>query len=180
MSSTESLVDPLDPIEWLRANPRMFFKSGEFEEETVIGILIREAMSSAEVTHAWATKINDWIAVAADADWLDGNTEAFAKPTYFPEGGQNASRMIALLSAFCEAVSTASQGNREDIRTLGGSKMPREMIEYLANHEISRVIVFRTPLSSKVDHVSQRPQVNLGLENAIATLPERDREFANA
>jgi hypothetical protein len=120
---------PLDPIGWLETNTEMFFKSGQFEVDVAIGLLTREAVSSELVTATWTTKLDGWIAVGADADWLDGNTEAFAKPTYFPAGGQNATRVEALLTTFCDSVFTSSRGNRDDVRTLGGSKMPILMAE---------------------------------------------------
>ena len=109
MSLSDHIPIPLDPIEWLRANPQVFFKSGRFEEDTAIGLLIREAVSSEGVTSTWTSRLDHWIAIGADADWLDGNAEAFAKPTHFIEGGQNATRVEVVLTAFCDAVSPPAE-----------------------------------------------------------------------
>jgi hypothetical protein len=179
VSLSDRTPTPLDPIEWLRANPEMFFKSGRFKEETTIGLLIREAVSSGNVTSTWTSKLGNWIAVGADADWLDGSAEAFAKPTQFPKGGQNATRVEVLLTTFCDAVFTSSRGNRDDVRSLGRSTMPLPMAEFLDNSEIPRVIVFQSPANGKVHHERDARRMSPWLEQAIATLPERDREFEN-
>jgi hypothetical protein len=148
------MLAPLDPIEWLRAHPEMFFRSGHFEVDTAIGLLVREAVNSERVTATWTSELDNWVAVGADADWLDGNESPFSKPTHFPEGGQNATRIEVLLTTFCDAVFTSSRGNRDDVRTLGRSKMPSAMAEYLASREIPRVVVsscFARPLTTRSD-----------------------------
>jgi hypothetical protein len=158
----------------------MFFKSGHFEVDTAISLLVREAVNSERVTATWTSEVDNWIAVGADADWLDGVAEAFAKPTHFPEGGQNATRVEVLLTTFCDAVFTSSRGNRDDVRTLGRSQMPSTMTDYLASRDIPRVIVFRSPASGQVRHRGNIRKMSPWLEQAIATLPDRDREFENA
>jgi hypothetical protein len=180
VSPSNRIPAPLDPIEWLRAHPEMFFKSGAFEVDTAISLLVREAVNSERVAATWTSEVDGWVAVGADADWLDGNPEAFAKPTHFPELGQNATRIEALLTTFCDAVFTSSRGNRDDVRTIGRSQMPPAMAEYLANPDMPRVIVFRSPANDRLRYKLNSRQMSPWLEQAIATMPSRDREFTNA
>jgi hypothetical protein len=180
VSPTDQMPIPLDPIEWLRAHPEMFFKSGTFEVDTIIGLLVREAVNSERVTATWTLEVDGWVAVGADADWLDGNVEAFAKPTHFPEGGQNATRVESLLTTFCDAVFTSSRGNRDDVRALGRSHMPPTIARYLANPDVPRVVVFRSPSRTQLRYKLTPQQMSPWLELAIRSMPHRDREFVNA
>lgn len=173
-------LEPLDPIASLRAHPNWFFASGHFEWQTAVGLLIAEAYLSSRVGDAKVARVGDWVTVTADADWLNGDLEAFTKPTAFPEGGTNATRVEALLTAYCDAVVTASRGRRSDIRTLGEHLMPSPVVESLKNKDLGRVIVFRVP--SKTDRRAQSsvPRTTERLARALAQLPDREREFQHA
>jgi hypothetical protein len=105
-------LTPIDPVEAVRSHPTWFFRSGRFEPETAIQLLIAEASLSALVKRAQFEREGQWVAVTADGDWLEGDLEAFTKPTVFPDGGVNATRMEVVLTAFCDAVLTAEHGKR--------------------------------------------------------------------
>ncbi|MDQ1442462.1 MAG: hypothetical protein QOG97_2690, partial [Acidimicrobiaceae bacterium] len=111
---------PVDPVASVRQHPTWFFTTGRFEWRTAVALLVTEAMYSPSVNSVDVDRNGDWVAVSAEADWLDGDLEAFTKPTVFPEGGTNATRAEVVLTAFCEAVFTASHGQRSDIRAVGG------------------------------------------------------------
>ncbi len=139
-------ISPIEPLSSLRAHPEWYFKSGEFERETVVSLLVREALLSSHVTRAWAQKDGPWTAVTADGDWLAGDLRSFSTPTPFPEGGVNAMRVEVLLTAFCDTVATAAQGRRDDIESARRQEMPDSMRTALEDTGEGRVIVFRSRL----------------------------------
>jgi hypothetical protein len=139
-------VSPIEPLSSLRAHPEWYFKSGGFERETVISLLVREALLSRHITRAWALKDGAWTAVKADGDWLGGDLRAFSTPTPFPEEGINAIRVEVLLAAFCDTVATAANGRRDDIESARPREIPGPMRAALEDTGEGRVIVFRSPL----------------------------------
>lgn len=138
-------LSAVDPVEAVRSHPRWFFRSGRFEAETAIHLLIVEASLSPVVRRAQFERQEDWVAVSADGDWLEGNLEAFTKPTAFPEGGVNATRVEVVLTAFCEAVLTARCGQRHDVRTTGAHPVPGHMADMLKDPANGHVVIFRVP-----------------------------------
>jgi hypothetical protein len=141
---------------------------------------VAEALQSPLVGNTEVHRVDDWIAVTADADWLDGDLEAFTKPTPYREGGTNATRVEVLLTAFCEAVFTASRGQRRDIRTLGENSMPTSIIDALLNPESGRVVVFRRPPAEHSEVQSALPRTAGKMATVIADHPERARLFQRA
>jgi hypothetical protein len=144
-----------------------------------VALLVTEAMYSPSVNSVDVDRNGDWVAVSAEADWLDGDLEAFAKPTVFPEGGTNATRAEVVLTAFCEAVFTASHGQRSDIRAVGGKSMPAPMVEALANPELGRIVVFRVA-TDEPEVRTAMPRTTGRMAIALAELAELERKFQNA
>lgn len=170
----------IDPVASVRDHPRWFFTTGRFEWQTAVGLLVAEAVRSPLVRSTEVHHVDDWIAVSADADWLDGDLEAFTKPTPYPAGGTNATRVEVLLTAFCEAVFTASRGQRSDIRAVGEKSIPHSMIDALLNPERVRVVVFRIPAAEHQQVQAALPRTAERMATAIAAFPQRERRFQHA
>lgn len=173
-------LQPLDPVAAVRQHPNWFFSTGRFERGTAIGLLVSEILQSPLVRDTHVRQVDGWVAVSADADWLDGDLEAFTKPTLYPEGGTNATRVEVLFTAFCDAVLTASNGQRSDIRTVGENSMPPSMVEALADQELGRVIVFLVPPTENVEVPTTVSRNTDRMAHALAGFPERKRQFQNA
>jgi hypothetical protein len=86
-----NIVSPIEPLASLQAHPNWYFQSGVFERETVISLLIREALLCAYVTRAWVLEDGPWTSVSADGDWLAGDLRSFSVPTPFQDGGSTPS-----------------------------------------------------------------------------------------
>lgn len=170
----------LDPVASVRDHPRWFFRTGRFEWQTAVGLLVAEALQSPLVGTTEVHRVDDWIAVSADGDWLGGDLEAFTKPTPYPEGGTNATRVEVVLTAFCEAVFTASRGQRSDIRALGENSMPASMSDALRDPERGRVVVFRLPPAEHPERQAALPRTTGQMAIRLADLPEREGRFQDA
>jgi hypothetical protein len=171
---------PIDPVDAVRSHPSWFFRSGRFEPETAIQLLMTEASLSPLVRRAQFEREGEWIALSADGDWLEGDLEAFTKPTVFREGGVNATRMEVLLTAFCDAVLTAVNGKRSDVRTVRIHDIPLSMAGFLENESIGRAIVFRTPPHTDQVSSAAQAQPTNWIETLLTRFPERQRQFENA
>jgi hypothetical protein len=169
-----------DPIESVRAHPGWFFSTDDFDYRTVLGLLMSEVFRSSLVKEAQVLRVEDWICVSADADWLGGDLESFSKPTLFVEGGVNATRVEVLLTAFCGVVVTASHGHKSSIRTVGESKMPSSMSDVLSDPTPGRVIVFQTPAEGERSFRQINDRMSNQISNALAHLNELVRRFQNA
>jgi hypothetical protein len=145
-----------------------------------VALLVTEALYSPSVNSTHVDRNDDWVAVSADADWLDGDLEAFTKPTIFPEGGINATRVEVVLTAFCDAVFTATHGQRRDIRAIGGSSMPTSMVHAMADPELGRIVVFRVPAEESTEVRLVLPRTTERMVSALAELAELERRFQNA
>jgi hypothetical protein len=86
-------------------HPEWFFRSGRFDTEELISLLVEEAArggaSAVDIRRQGA-----WVTIAADVDWLAGDVAPFFAPLSYPEGGRNSSRVEVVLTAFCDAVVT--------------------------------------------------------------------------
>lgn len=170
----------LDPVASVRGHPNWFFATGRFEWQTAVGLLVAEALHSPLVRSTEVHHHDDWVAVSADADWLDGDLEGFTKPTAFPEGGTNATRVEVLLTAFCDAVFTATGGSRSDIHAVGEGAMPPSMADALANPRFGRIIVFRIPEPGYRTVQAAVPRTTERIANALAAFPDLERRFQDA
>jgi len=63
----------------------------------------------------------DWVAVSADMDWLSSDVASFFAPVTYLEGGPNSSRVEVVLTAFCDAVVTATQDGALEISSAPGA-----------------------------------------------------------
>lgn len=103
-------ASPLDAVEAVRRHPEWFFADRKFDTTEAIALLVEEA------TRGGASAVDirtdrGWVRVAADVDWLEGDAAAFFAPLSYRAGGRNSSRVEVALTAFCDAVVTAtSQG----------------------------------------------------------------------
>jgi hypothetical protein len=173
-------VAPIDPVDAVRSHPTWFFRTGQFEPETAIQLLIAEASVSPLVKRAQFEREGEWVAVTADGDWLEGDLEAFTKPTVFPDGGVNATRMEVVLTAFCDAVLTAAHGKRSDVRTIGVHDIPERMARLLESPSVGRAIVFRTPPHAHHLDASVRTESPNSIARLLRDFPERQRQFEHA
>ena len=136
----------VDAVSSLRAHPEWYFKSGRFEWETMVSLLLFEAktLTGGELS----VEVNgSWTAVVAADDWLEGDESLFALLRPFPGGGANASRVEVLLSAFCDTVLTSAAGVSVVIRSIGEDELPEGFARLLTNPATGRVVVFRAPVT---------------------------------
>ncbi|MDQ6948823.1 MAG: hypothetical protein M3256_21835 [Actinomycetota bacterium] len=173
-------IRPLDPVASVREHPDWFFGTGRFEWRTAVGLLLTEVLQSPLTREAQVLHVDDWVAVSSDADWLEGDLEAFTKPTVYRAGGTNATRVEVVLTAFCDAVVTATREQRNEIRTVGEKSMPLSVVEMLAEPPAGRVIVFRVPSTNEPDIESVVPRTTDRMARALATIEDRARQFQHA
>lgn len=173
-------VTPIEALSSLRAHPEWYFTSGTFERETVVSLLMHEAMLSARVSRARFEKEPSWTAVTADGDWLAGDLRPFSVPTPFPEGGVNAIRAEVLLTAFCDAVVTTASGRRDDIELAPPLEMPPSMTTALAANDGGRVIVFRSPGPENTPAPTTRVSRDIFSQGRILSSLDRLERHASA
>lgn len=131
----------LDPMEQIRSHPHWFFPSGDFEVETLLGLLVAEATTSDAVSSVEVRHIGDWWLFQADGDWLDGDLTAFSSLVPVQEAGDNQTRVEAVVMASCPVVVTAVAG-REQTLTAPGSP-PEELIDVLRRRDAGRTLMFQ-------------------------------------
>jgi hypothetical protein len=170
----------VDPIEVVRTHPDWFFRSGRFEPETVTHLLMTEVFHSPYVKRAQFEREGDWIAIASDGDWLEGDLEAFSKPTVFAEAGVNSTRVEVLLTAFCDGVLTSAHGNRRDVRTVGLHDLPERVEQMLSDVNLGRVVAFRAPPSQDEEHAAVQRESSELIGRLLNSLEEREHRFQHA
>lgn len=173
-------VNPIEPLSSLRAHPEWHFHSGEFERETIISLLVREALFSPVVTQAEVRTDGFWTSVTADGDWLGGDLRSFATPTPFPEGGVNAMRSEVLLTAFCDSVATAAHGPVDYIDSARSQQMPISMVRCLDQPGEGRVIVFHSPHHELTATGVISPSSNIFSKERLDQSIERLDQYAHA
>jgi hypothetical protein len=182
-SSDEDVTGPqaitLDPIASLREHPQWFFRTGRFEWETMVGLLVTEILYSGVRGSTEIRQVDAWTTISNESDWLAGDLEAFVKLTPFPAGGVNATRVEALLTAFCDSVLTASQGQRHDIRSLGASALPTTVGADLADARHGRIVAFRVHKAPSTGMVTAREYED-GVRSRLVDLDARIGEFQGA
>lgn len=146
----------LDAITVLRQHPDWFFRSGQFDVEEMIGLIVAEA-SRGGAKQLTVMHEGRWVSIESDTDWLRGDVAAFFAPVQYPEGGRNSARTEALLTAFCCAVITVTpEGPYEVVSSPEAVSqfipMPTERLER------GRLVAFLPPPSTKSADADDAPR----------------------
>lgn len=134
------MVSVVDPIEFVRKNVKLFFRSGVFDPDELVAHLVAEALRG-RATSVRILRFTDWWIVAGDTDWLGSDAErSFRMVVSYPEGGVNSMRAELLVTAFADAAGTG--GSRDWQNVVG--QCPSEIIA-LASDLASegRAVAFR-------------------------------------
>ena len=177
---TNAPPEPLDPIHVVQQNPGWFFRSGQFEWQTAVALLQTEALLSSPIRQMQLMRVGGWIVLTGDVDWLRGDLEPFTSPTIFEEGGPNSTRVEVLLTAFCDAVSTASYGQRSDVRAIGQRDMPALVTAALDRQDVARTIAFQIPGPDIPTSTGEFPMATTRIIGAVRGFEDRVREFEYA
>lgn len=102
-----SLPHNMDAIQVVSRHPEWYFRSGQFDAEELVSLLVQEALRGGASAVDFR-RLGDWMKFEADVDWLKGDVAAFFAPLSYHEGGRNSSRVEVVLTAFCEAVVTVA------------------------------------------------------------------------
>lgn len=168
--------DPsLDAVETVRRHPEWYFRSGVFDPFEAASLLVEEA-SREGATMIEMRREGDWFRVSADVDWLSGDLAAFFAPLSYPGGGRNSSRVEVILTAFCDAVVTASAGVAHEVASSPGALL-REAGLYPLDAGAGRVIAFLPPASSAT---AGRQEAGVGARAALRLLQGRGEEQITA
>lgn len=101
-------LTPVDVNDYVRREQRRFFRSGSYDPNEVVMLLVAEALLSG-ASDVRITSEEGWIAVYADLDWLSGSEEkAFSGLAPFPAGGPNGIRAEIFPVIFARTVATAT------------------------------------------------------------------------
>jgi hypothetical protein len=135
-------------VQTVRRHPEWYFRSGRFDSSEAISLLVEEA------TRAGATSVEvrrqvDWTSVSADVDWLLNDVAAFFAPVSYPEGGRNSARVEVALTAFCDAVVTATAAGVFEVSSAPeGSAVDRELLVVSGSH--GRTVAFLPPREARI------------------------------
>jgi hypothetical protein len=169
---------PIDSVDALRRNPTWYFPSGEFDAGRFLSLVREEIRSQDPEADPDIRYSGGWWLVAADRDWLHGDTSAFLRLVPLPGDDANASRVEVLLYAFCPVVVTAVRGDVFRIRDAAGAVPPTDLVRSLADQDVGRAILFKEPTSrgsspvpETAGHRSDR------VETAHRTLAERSKDY---
>jgi len=133
---------PLNAVETVKRHAEWFFAGKKFDTSEAISLLVQEATRGG----AGAVKIDTergWVSITADVDWLEGDVAAFFAPLSYLAGGRNSSRVEVALTAFCDAVVTATSKGVFEVKS-------GEHVTEL--HELStegRTVAFLPPLEER-------------------------------
>jgi hypothetical protein len=94
-----------DPLTVVRDHPAWFFRRATFDPDEAVSLLIREA-TLAGANSVRVAEHDDWVAVAADIDWLRGDLAAFRRLARYADGGRNSARIETAIAAFCPGLAT--------------------------------------------------------------------------
>lgn len=131
-----------DPLAYVRANPGLFFRSGEFDPLDAAQAVARGAFE-AGAGAVDVRRLGRWWVIAADKDWLaDTDTEAvFHRFTAMPSSTPNRVRPEVLLTAFARSVATAANASRP--RSVRG-RTDRALAKWWADAaDFARMVAFK-------------------------------------
>ena len=134
-------------IQAVKDHPQWFFRSGRFDTEELISLLVEEAARGG-ASAVDVRRDDGWVTVSADVDWLAGDVAAFFAPLSYPEGGRNSSRVEVVLTAFCDAVVTFTDSIFEVKSSAGIPEHERRVPEMPPTS--GRTIAFLPPAESRL------------------------------
>ncbi len=133
----------IDPIEHIRANPRLYLNSEGTDPAELATRLAGDALTLG-ATRTLVVHHDDWWLVAADFDWIKSPAisirELFNRVIPFPEAGVNSMRSEVLVSAFADDVVTSNGGSSE---VLKGVSAGHESLSVPNDPSWARVVAFR-------------------------------------
>ena len=121
----ESDVVTVAPIEHIRSHPEMYFPEGRIGGGYLAGRLVGDVVTGV-IGETFAVRTGDWWIVASETDWMSDSHGRSVQSFFecvvpFPEGGQNAMRSEALISARARDVVTSDGTNECIIKGRGDS-----------------------------------------------------------
>jgi hypothetical protein len=143
----------VDPLDYIRKRPERFLRSGTVTGVELAEILAGDALLLTDAPVTVFRKQGWWI-VAGEADWMEGLaggsvTDLFAHLVPFPQAGVNSMHAEVLLTAFADAVLTATGCAA---RVIKGTVSQEDAIweAMKANPRWQRVVAFRLDASRLV------------------------------
>jgi hypothetical protein len=139
-SSAVRVLD--DAVAYVRANPALFVKGGEFDPLDAAQAVARVALE-AGADAVDVRRLGRWWVIAADKDWLaDVDTEAaFHRITPLPSSTPNRMRPEVLLTAFARTVATAANTARP---TSVRGRSDRTLANWWAeSSDLARMVAFK-------------------------------------
>lgn len=146
MEYSESDLTSVDPLDHIRANPRVYLPDGHVDPATLVARLVSDILQLEECV-VTALRVHGWWIVASGTDWIASDAgvvphDYFHRIVPFPEAGQNAFHTDVLVTAFARDVVTA---DRESEKVIKGTHAEGDPPFQLArnNTQWARMLGFR-------------------------------------
>lgn len=136
-------IVPLDPMEYLLENERLFFRGGIYDPVELAGMIATEALTLGSASVLIQSN-GEWLSVTADQDWLRNQKQAFSAITPFPQAGANSMLAEILAVAFSAGVITAT---REEVKLIKGDDVVPAPV---ADRNAGRTVSFMRRRESRI------------------------------
>lgn len=181
-AKNQSDLKILNPLDAVRRHPEWYFRAGSFDTAEIVGRLIAEIVGD-DVDEVSVARRQGWVVISADRDWLGGDIGPFRFPSRQERAGPNSTRFEVALTAFTQAVVTASGGRVDWISPAAGRALPPNVNAALTDWSSGRVVAFLPPAEprrQREEHVvgedtRERPMLRL-----LSGFAEKAKRFDRA